>query len=118
MGINAFIRAARKVRPDAEIKVVWVNSWYDPGKEADATKALIDQGCDVITQHTDSPAPTQTAGSRGVWCFGQASDMVGFAPDGHAPALLDHWAPSTHGGGQAVLDGPGRTPATWPATKE
>ena len=85
-GINAFILAARKVRPDAEIKVVWVNSWYDPGKEADATKALIDQGCDIITQHTDSPAPVQTAASRGVWCFGQASDMVNFAPDWHATA--------------------------------
>ena len=53
-GINAFTLAARKVNPDAEVKVVWVNTWYDPGKEGDAAKALIDQGADIILQHTDS----------------------------------------------------------------
>jgi simple sugar transport system substrate-binding protein len=118
MGINAFILAARKVRPDAEIKVVWVNSWYDPGKEADATKALIDQGCDVITQHTDSPAPIQTAGSRGVWCFGQASDMSSFAPDHHATAILDVWAPYYIERVKAVLDGTWQTSDVWYGFKE
>jgi simple sugar transport system substrate-binding protein len=118
MGINAFILAARKVRPDAEIKVVWVNSWYDPGKEADATKALIDQGCDVITQHTDSPAPIQTAGSRGVWCFGQASDMSSFAPEHHATAILDVWAPYYIERVKAVLDGTWQTSDVWYGFKE
>ncbi len=117
-GINAFILAARKVRPDAEIKVVWVNSWYDPGKEADATKALIDQGCDIITQHTDSPAPVQTAASRGVWCFGQASDMSSFAPDWHATAILDIWGPYYIARTQAVMDGSWTSAATWNGFKE
>ena len=106
------------MRPDAEIKVVWVNSWYDPGKEADATKALIDQGCDVITQHTDSPAPIQTAGSRGVWCFGQASDMTNFAPDWHATAILDVWGPYYISRVQAVLDGTWKTSDVWYGLKE
>ncbi|MEQ8354794.1 MAG: BMP family ABC transporter substrate-binding protein [Kiloniellaceae bacterium] len=118
MGINAFILAARKVRPDAEIKVVWVNSWFDPGKEADATKALIDQGCDVITQHTDSPAPIQTAGSRGVWCFGQASDMSTFAPEYHATAILDVWAPYYIERVKAALDGTWQTSNVWYGFKE
>lgn len=118
MGINAFILAARKVRPDAEIKVVWVNSWYDPGKEADATKALIDQGIDVITQHTDSPAPVQTAASRGVWCFGQASDMTTFAPDHHATAILDVWGPYYIERVKAALDGTWETSNVWYGFKE
>jgi simple sugar transport system substrate-binding protein len=118
MGINAFILAARKVRPDAEIKVIFVNSWYDPGKEADATKALIDQGCDVITQHTDSPAPIQTAGSRGVWCFGQASDMTSFSPEWHATAILDVWGPYYVERVQAVLDGTWKTSDVWYGFKE
>jgi basic membrane protein A and related proteins len=118
MGINAFILAARKVRPDAEIKVVWVNSWFDPGKEADATKALIDQGCDVITQHTDSPAPVQTAASRGVWCFGQASDMTTFAPDWHATAILDVWDNYYIERTRAVLDGTWQTSNVWHGMKE
>jgi len=118
MGINAFILAARKVRPDAEIHVVWVNSWYDPGKEADATKALIDQGIDVITQHTDSPAPIQTAGSRDVLCFGQASDMTTFAPEHHATAILDVWGPYYIERVQAVLDGTWETSNVWYGFKE
>ncbi|GAB4363920.1 MAG: BMP family ABC transporter substrate-binding protein [Kiloniellaceae bacterium] len=118
MGINAFILAARKVNPNAEIKVVWVNSWYDPGKEADATKALIDQGCDVITQHTDSPAPVQTAASRGVWCFGQASDMTSFAPDWHATAILDIWGPYYIDRVQKALDGTWATSDVWQGFKE
>ena len=58
-----------------------MNSWYDPGKEADAGKTLIDQGADIIVQHTDSPAALQVAEERGVWAFGQASDMSKFAPN-------------------------------------
>ena len=118
MGINAFILAARKVRPDAEIKVIFVNSWYDPGKEADATKALIDQGCDVITQHTDSPAPIQTAAGRGVWCFGQASDMIKFAPDWQATAIVDNWGPYYTSRVQAVMDGTWKTSDVWYGLKE
>ncbi len=75
MGVNSFILAAQKVRPDIKVKLVWVNSWYDPGKEADAAKVLIDQGADVIAQHTDLPAALQVAQERGVVGFGQSSDM-------------------------------------------
>ena len=118
MGINAFILAARRVRPDAEISVVWVNSWFDPGKEADAAKVLIDQGCDVITQHTDSAAPIQTAGSRGVWCFGQASDMSTFAPEQHLTAILDVWGPYYVERTRAVLEGTWQTSSVWQGFKE
>ena len=90
-GINAFTLAMRKVNPDAVTKVVWVNSWYDPGKEADAAKALIDQGVDIVTQHTDSPAPLQVAEERGVFGFGQASDMSAFAPAAQLTAIIDDW---------------------------
>ena len=69
-GINAFTIAMRKVNPEATVKVVWVNSWYDPGKEADAAKALIDQGVDIITQHTDSPAPLQVLARARLVFFG------------------------------------------------
>lgn len=92
-GINALTIAARKVNPDVTVKVVWVNTWYDPGKEADAAKALIDQGADIITQHTDSPAPLTVAQERGVLGFGQASDMSAFAPDAHLTSIIDNWDP-------------------------
>ncbi len=90
-GINAFTLAMRKVNPEASVRVVWVNSWYDPGKEGDAAKALIDGGVDIITQHTDSPAPLQVAEQRGVFAFGQASDMRSFAPKAQLTAIIDNW---------------------------
>ncbi len=76
MGMNAFIQGMRTVNPQGKIKLVWINGWYDPGKESDAAKALIDQGADIIAQHTDSAAPLQVAEQRGVHGFGQASDMI------------------------------------------
>ena len=92
MGINAFTIAMQKVKPDTQVKVVWVNSWYDPGKEGDAAKALIDQGADIICQHTDSPAPLQVAQERGVHGFGQASDMKAYAPDAQLTSIIDDWS--------------------------
>ena len=105
MGINAFTLAARKINPDFQTNVVWVSTWYDPAKEADAARALMDQGADMITQHTDSPAALQAAEERGVFAFGQASDMSRFAPTAHLTAIEDHWGPYYVKRAQAVLDG-------------
>ena len=76
MGINAFMLGAQSVNPDFKVKIVWVNTWFDPGKEADAAKALFDQGADIIAQHTDSPAAMQIAEERGLHGFGQSHDMI------------------------------------------
>ena len=76
-GINSAYIHAKKVNPDVEFKIVWAFTWFDPAKEADAAKVLIEQGADVILQHTDSTAPqaaAQTAGN--VITFGQASDKA------------------------------------------
>lgn len=112
-GINAFTIAMRKVNPDAEVKVVWVNSWYDPGKEADAAKALIDQGADIITQHTDSPAPLQVAQERGIVGFGQASDMQSFAPDSQLTSIIDNWNDYYVERVQAVMDETWQSQDVW-----
>ncbi|MGH6894569.1 MAG: BMP family ABC transporter substrate-binding protein [Dongiaceae bacterium] len=93
MGMNAFILGMRSVNPQARMKIVWVNAWYDPGKEGDSAKALIDQGADVIAQHTDSGAPLQVSQQRGVLGFGQASDMSSLAPKAQLTASVDNWGP-------------------------
>jgi simple sugar transport system substrate-binding protein len=118
MGINAFTLAAQKVNPAFKTKVVWVNSWYDPGKESDATKTLIDQGADMITQHTDSPAPLQVAENRGVFGFGQASDMKAYAPRAQLTAILDDWSDYYIGRVQAVMDGNWKSQNIWDGMKE
>ncbi len=117
-GINAMTLAARKVNPKVEVKVVWVNSWFDPGKEGDAAKALIDQGADIITQHTDSPAPLQVAEQRGVFGFGQASDMHEFAPTMQLTAIVDNWTGYYTKRIKAALDGTWESTDTWHGLKE
>lgn len=117
-GINAFTIAMRKVNPDAEVKVVWVNSWYDPGKEADAAKTLIDQGVDIITQHTDSPAPLQVAEERGVVGFGQASDMSAFAPNAQLTAIIDDWDDYYIARTRAAMDGTWESGDVWYGIKD
>lgn len=117
-GINAFTLALRSIKPEAEVKVVWVNTWYDPGKESDAAKALIDQGADVISQHTDSPAPVQIAQERGVWAIGQASDMSKFAPKSHMTAIVDVWDHYYVDRTRAVIEGTWKSEDTWDGLKE
>ena len=112
-GINAFYLGASSVNPDFDIDVVWVNTWYDPGKEADAAKVLISQGADIITQHTDSPAALQVADAAGVKAFGQASDMIMFAPNTQLTAILDLWGPYYVERVKAVIDGTWETKDTW-----
>ena len=93
-GINAASLAARSVNPDIQIKIVWVYTWYDPGKEADAARALIAQGADIIMQHTDSTAPMTVAEEEiGVRAFGQASDMSAWGPSAHLTSIIDEWGP-------------------------
>ncbi len=92
-GINATMLGAQSVRPDMKVKIIWVNSWYDPGKEAAAARALADQGADILTQHTDSAAATQFANERGIFSFGQDSDQIKFGPKAQLTAIVNNWTP-------------------------
>ena len=112
-GINAFTLALQSERPDATVKVVWVNTWYDPSKESAAARALIDQGADIIVQHTDSPAALQVAEQRGVYAFGQASDMRAFAPKAQLTAIIDDWDAYYVSRAKAVLDGTWESSDAW-----
>jgi simple sugar transport system substrate-binding protein len=118
MGINSFMLGAQSVNPDFKVKIVWVNSWFDPAKEADAAKALFDQGADILVQHTDSPAGMQIAEERGLHGFGQAHDMLNFAPHAQLTAIVDNWGPYYVERAQALLDGTWKSQASWEGLKE
>src|SRR3546814_11193702 len=83
-GINAFTRGMRSVNPDAEVRVIWVNSWFDPGKERDAALALRGQGAEMVTNNTDSTATMQTAEAQGRSAMATPHDMSKF---GHKDQL-------------------------------
>ncbi len=90
-GINAFALGVKKVNPDAKVIVVWTNTWYDPATEKEAALSLLEEGCDVIAQHQDSPAPQQAAEEKGVYSIGYNSDMSKFAPKAHLTAPVWNW---------------------------
>ena len=113
-GINSSFLHARKVNPEVEMVVAWAYTWFDPAKEADAAKAMIEQGVDVILQHTDSTAPQAAAQEAGnVITFGQASDMSAFAPTPRVSSIIDNWAPYYIERVQAVIDGTWTSGHTW-----
>lgn len=90
-GINAFTMGAQTVNPNIEVRVVWTNTWYDPGKEADATKTLIGQGCDIVTHHTNSQAVASTAEAAKVKVISYHSVMKSAAPTQLIGAVTHHW---------------------------
>jgi basic membrane protein A and related proteins len=113
-GINASFIHARKVNPDVQFKIVWVYSWFDPAKEADAAKVLIEQGADVILQHTDSTAPMAAAAEAGnVIGFGQASDMSAYADGPRVSSIINRWGPYYISRVRAVMDGTWTSTDTW-----
>ena len=113
MGMNATLLGMRSVNPQARMKFVFINSWYDPGKEGDAAKALLDGGCDMVVQHTDSPAPLQVADQRGLKSFGESTDMIKFAPKAQLTAPINNWGPYYIERVQTFLDGKWKPDDVW-----
>lgn len=117
-GINAFMLGAQSVNPNLKLKIVWVNTWFDPGKEAEAAKALLAQGADILTQHTDSAAPLQEAEKQGKLAFGQSSDQYRFAPKAQLTSIVDDWNGYVIAEAKAVLDGSWKSHDTWGGIKD
>ena len=116
--INSAFLAAKSVNPDVEMKIVWVYTWYDPGKEADAASALIAQGADVLFQHTDSTAAMTIAEEKGIYAFGQASDMQVYGPNAQLTGIMNDWGPYYVERVQAIKDGTWTSADTLRGTKE
>lgn len=117
-GMNAFTRGMRSVNPKAEVRVIWVNSWFDPGKERDAALALIGQGADVVTHHTDSTATVQVAEEKGKYAVAYHSDMSKFGPHAQLAAVTHHWGKYFTKEAQDVLNGTWKSDSTWGGLKE
>jgi basic membrane protein A len=116
--IDAFTMGARTTNPKISTRVVWTNSWFDPGKEREAATTLIGQGVDVLMQNTDSAAVVQTAQEKGVWAFGWDSDMTSYGPKAHAAASVINWGDYYNLRVGQVLDGTWKTGTTWLGLKD
>lgn len=116
--INAFTLGARSVNPAATTHVVWVNKWFDPGKEREAALSLILQGVDVLMQNTDSAAVVQTAEEKAVLAFGWDSDMSQFGRHAHQAASVINWGVYYQQRVAAAMTGQWQTATTWWGLKE
>jgi basic membrane protein A and related proteins len=117
-GINAFTLGARSVNPKVQVRVVWVNSWYDPGKERDAATTLIGQGADVVTHHTDSTATVAAAEEKGKMAIAYHSDMRKFGPNAQLAAVTHHWGDYYTTRARAVMDGTWTVKHVWGGIRE
>lgn len=116
--INAFTLGAQSSNPKVTTRAVWVNKWFDPGKEREAALALIDQGVDVLIQNTDSPATLQAAQEKGVRAFGWDSDMSKNGPKAHVASAAINWAPHYTKVIDDVLAGKWQASKIWWGLKE
>ena len=107
--IDAYTMGARSVNPKIRTKVIWVSTWYDPGKERQAAETLVAQGADMLAQNTDSPAVVQVAEEKHVHAFGWDTDMAKYGPHAHLTANTENWGVYYVQEAKRVLDG------TWKA---
>lgn len=112
-GINAFMLGARQTNPDSILKIIWINAWFDPGREAEAANTLIDAGADVLTHHTGSSAVPRTAEARKTWVVGYHSDMRAAAPSTHLVSVTHHWGHYYIERINAVLAGRWKSESVW-----
>lgn len=112
-GINAFTLGVRAVNPQAQVRVVWTKTWYDPTTEKEAAKSLLDVGADVIAQHQDSPGPQEAAQERGAYSVGYNSDMSAFAPKAHLTSAVWNWGALYKDQVEKVLAGTWKPESLW-----
>ena len=107
--INAFTLGAQSVNPKVKTKVVWISTWFDPPKEAEAAQSLINGGADILLQNTDSSAVLQTAEKNGKYAFGWDADMSAVAPKAHLASNMVYWGPYYKKAIKDVMDGTWKT---------
>jgi simple sugar transport system substrate-binding protein len=117
-GINAFTLGMRSVNPKAQVKVVWLNAWFDPPREREAAMTLFNQEVDVIAFHTGSDAVMRAAQERGRMAVGYHSDMRKAGPDAQIAAVTHQWGDYYRSRAQAALDGTWRSGNVWGGVKE
>ena len=117
-GINSFTLGVRKANPKATVTVIWTNTWFDPVKEKEAAEALLDQGCDVIAQHQDTPEPQKAAQERGKLGVGYDSDMSQQAPKAVLTSPIWNWGIKYVEIAKGVMAGTYKTESFWGGWKD
>ncbi|MBC7731715.1 MAG: BMP family ABC transporter substrate-binding protein [Bacteriovorax sp.] len=121
-GINAFTLGMLEANPKAQVRVLWLNTWFDPAREREAAQTLVNLGADVLTNHSGSPAVPQTAQAnfkaKGVRAIAYQSDMHAFAPDAQLAAITQQWGGYYTQVARSVLNGTWKVQPVWAGMKD
>jgi simple sugar transport system substrate-binding protein len=117
-GINAFALGMRSVRPDAQVRVIWLQAWFDPAREREAALTLLNQDADVLAFHTASTAVMRLAQERGKLAIAYHSDMRHVAPDAQLLAVTHEWGDYYTDRARAVIEGRWSSQALWAGVRE
>ncbi len=117
-GINAFALGLRSVRPEATVRVIWLQSWFDPAREREAAVTLMNQDADVLAFHTASTAVMRAAQERGKWAIAYHSDMRHVAPDAQLLAVTHHWDAYYLSRARAVIEDRWQSQSVWGGVRE
>ena len=117
-GVNAFTLGMRAANPKASVRLVWLNTWFDPARERDAALTLINQGADVLSNHSGSPAVAQVAEEKGVMLLAYQSDMARFAPKAQLAAITHHWGAYYTQVARSVIAGTWAAKPVWGGMKD
>jgi simple sugar transport system substrate-binding protein len=117
-GINAFTLGMRAANPQARVRVLWLNTWFDPARERDAAVSLVNGGADVLANHSGSPAVPQAAEELGVKVIGYQSDMSRFAPGAQLAAITANWGGYYTRVARAVIAGTWKPQPHWGGMKD
>ena len=117
-GINAFTLGMQAANPKATVRVLWLNTWFDPPKEREAALALVNAGADVLTNHSGSPAVPQAAEEKGVKLIGYQSDMLAHAPHAQLAAVTADWSGYYTRVAQSVIAGTWQARPVWGGIKD
>jgi basic membrane protein A len=112
-GIGAFTQGIRSTNPKAQVKVIWVQSWFDPAKEREAAQALVNLGADILSQHTDSAAAIQLAEEKGIYAFGYNTDMSNFGTKSHLTSAINQWGKFYTDKALSVINGTWKSQDIW-----
>lgn len=110
---NALLLGAQSVNPEVTCNAIFLNSWFDPGKEKEAANTLLSQGCDVICSMTDTATGVQVAGEGGAWSIGYASDMAKFGSGKQLTAFTLDWSSEYLRAAKGVAEGSWKAEARW-----
>ena len=117
-GINAFTLGMQAANPKASVRVLWLNTWFDPPKEREAALSLINAGADVLTNHSGSPAVPQVAEEKGVRLIGYQSDMRAHAPTAQLAAVTANWSGYYTRVAQSVIANTWKATPMWGGIKD